>query len=103
MEINIETLTHTHEILKRLDHLQIQGEQIKMAMTAAEQNILDQFQSGMTAIGNRLSDLAANAPTDNPEFLAALQADADLLKAMGTPVVANPTPEAPAATETASA
>lgn len=77
------------EILAVVREMKIQGESIKAMITTAEQAIIDQFNADTTAIGNRIAALVANAPTDNPDFLAALTAEADALKALGA------TPAAP--------
>ncbi len=79
------------EILAVVKQLQIQGETIKTMINAAEQAIIDQFNTATSAVGDRIAALiaGAGAPTDNPEFIAALQAEADALKAMGSAGVPN--------------
>jgi len=55
-----------------------------MALTAAEQAIITAFDDATTAVGNRIQKLIDSGNTDSTEFLTALQAEADKLKAMGS-------------------
>lgn len=67
-----------------------------MALTAAEQKIIDQFNEATTKVSDRLDQLIANPPDTTAEFIAALQPIADHLDVMGTNP-ANPTPALPPA------
>lgn len=85
------------EILKQLAQLRIQGEQLRMALNDAEQNIVTEIKDAISAVGDRISALIAAGPTDNPDFLTQLQAEADQLKALGTPAVPVTPPADPTA------
>lgn len=55
-----------------------------MALSAAEQTIITAFDDATSAVGARIQRLIDAGNTDSPEFLTALQAEADKLKGMGS-------------------
>ncbi len=58
-------------------------EEILMALSTAEQNLIDQFNTATNAIAAKIQSLIDNPPTDDTEFNTQLQAIADGLTALG--------------------
>lgn len=55
-----------------------------MTLTAAEQAVITAFDDATSAVAARIQKLINAGNTDSPEFLTALQGEADKLKAMGS-------------------
>ena len=77
------------EISKKLTALAHQQTQTKdtiiMAISAAEQRIVDRFNAETTRIANLIRDLLANPPADDTEFNTVLEGIAAQLEAVGAP------------------
>jgi len=54
-----------------------------MALSVAEQAIIDRFNTATSAIAAKIQALIDAGTVDNPEFIASLQTIADGLDAMG--------------------
>ncbi len=54
-----------------------------MALSAAEQAIIDRFNTATSAVAARIQALIDAGTVDNPDFIASLQGIADGLDAMG--------------------
>ena len=63
-----------------------------MALSTAEQAIVERFNAATTAIANRIRDLVNNPPADDAEFNTALLGIADGLDALGKPDTPVPGP-----------
>ncbi len=78
------------EILAKLADLraeiQKQGMEIKMAISVAEQALLDRFDAATSAIAAEIQGLINNPPADNLEFNSRLQTIADGLEQLGKTV-----------------
>jgi hypothetical protein len=71
------------EILAGIQRLFKQGEEIKMAISVAEQTIIDRFNAATSAIAAKIQVLIDNPPADDSEFNAQLKTIADGLDALG--------------------
>lgn len=56
-----------------------------MALTAAEQAMVDRFNAATSAIAQKIKDLVAGGVSDNPDFVNELTKIADGLDALGQP------------------
>lgn len=105
MNFNINIHVNEHE--NRCDFLEVLGgiagalealapqsnkEKKRMALSTAEQAIVDRFNTATTAIANRIRDLIANPPADDAEFNSVLSGIADGLDALGAPATPVPGP-----------
>lgn len=61
------------------------GERIIMALSAAEQTIVDRFNTATSAVAAKIQQLIDNPPADDAEFNARLQELADGLDKLGQP------------------
>lgn len=89
MTLNINVTIKLDPSQEILDAIKQQGDRIIMALTKAEQDIIDRFNAATTVLADEINKLIAGG-TDNPDFLTALGGIAGKLETMGTP--AQPVP-----------
>lgn len=80
--VNIEINQNQLKII--LDKIQEQGDRIIMALSVAEQAIVDRFNAATNKLAEQIQALIAGG-TDNPAFLTSLGDIATKLEVMGSP------------------
>lgn len=97
-----EIVQQDRSVLQQLDAvtmqldlvLQKQGE-LKMALSAAEQALIERFNVATNAIAAKIQQLIDNPPADDAEFNSVLQGIATGLEALGAPGSPLPPPPTP--------